>query len=704
MTNRQRPEGGGGTLARHGEQAAFADLEIFRRGYPRAFFFRHSEYFAAGRYGYPALDYPQWEETFLPLNGIMGKVLSEELDHTDKRNLEYFLRFKERHPGKAVLLHYNGNARLPTHDTEGFFAGHWLYAAGTHLTQDVDADNGTAVLHVADPAIFHLGIGRFDDQNDDIGVAIVSDDGKPDWRQAEQVKLVAIDHARRTITVARGAYGTKPRAFPAGSYLAPHMVEGPWDRGHPLSWLYNISTAAPRDAHGRNASDALLEDLVAKFGLGGPLAAFDGLEFDAFRSTLEGPRGLPDADTDNDGIADAGIIANVNSYLLGRIAFTEALRARLPDKLIMADGWSAIQRLAYPFLNGIESEGWPSLPDYEVVDWSGGLNRHAFWAHRGLPPRLSYINHKYNTSAEERQHGTTVNYANARLVLAAAQFTDSAFAYLIKPAEGERVFGVFDELWQGTDHRANWLGMPLGPAVHLAEESSDLLGGKGVQWDEALIARFLGEGVAFARQTGRLVITAAGADSSPRRETAPGSLPVLPPLARVDDPMMTFTLPRVTIPGEDLYIALTVQAAPLVTYPGIGRRITVRATPRTATAGAIESFTLADDSPFVATFFFRSVGPGFVDLTFQIEGDAPLTVERLTMHAAADAMYRAFEYGAVFANPSTRPYTFDIQRLLPGASFRRLRGAPDQDPATNNGALVGETLTIGPKDALFVQR
>ena len=67
-------------------------------------------------------------------------------------------------------------------------------------------------------------------------------------------------------------------------------------------------------------------------------------------------------------------------------------------------------------------------------------------------------------------------------------------------------------------------------------------------------------------------------------------------------------------------------------------------------------------------------------------------------------MYREFERGLVLANPSPRPYTFDLATLFPGRSFRRIQGSPRQDPATNNGAPVAGTLTLGPKDALFLVR
>jgi hypothetical protein len=67
-------------------------------------------------------------------------------------------------------------------------------------------------------------------------------------------------------------------------------------------------------------------------------------------------------------------------------------------------------------------------------------------------------------------------------------------------------------------------------------------------------------------------------------------------------------------------------------------------------------------------------------------------------------IYREFEHGLVLANPSPRPYELDLERLLPGRKFRRLEGSPEQDPATNDGTPVGATLTLRPKEGLFLVR
>jgi hypothetical protein len=75
-----------------------------------------------------------------------------------------------------------------------------------------------------------------------------------------------------------------------------------------------------------------------------------------------------------------------------------------------------------------------------------------------------------------------------------------------------------------------------------------------------------------------------------------------------------------------------------------------------------------------------------------------------TPHAHPDAIYRRFEHGLALANPSPRPYVFDLDKLFPGQTFRRLRGSRTQDTIANDGSAVGGKLELGPKEGLFLVR
>jgi hypothetical protein len=114
--------------------------------------------------------------------------------------------------------------------------------------------------------------------------------------------------------------------------------------------------------------------------------------------------------------------------------------------------------------------------------------------------------------------------------------------------------------------------------------------------------------------------------------------------------------------------------------------------------------TWVNDRVFRSSFYYRHVQSDQVNLTFDIEGPEDVTIRRITAHAHPDAIYRVFEHGLVLANPSRRPYTFDLDQLLPGRQYRRIQATPRQDTENNNGRLVGSTVTLEERDALFLVR
>lgn len=467
-----------------------SELDILGTDYPRAFFFRATES-AFDERRYPT--YESWERDFDRLQGIIGKCLDEECVGRQLRNPEFFSRFKQRHPRQVVLLHFNGNARDPRYQTESYFAGHWIYRRATKILEDVPAESGETVIRVADARDFHVNSGRYQTSNDDIGLFAMTPEGTHDWYHSEQVKLLAVDHQHNTITVERGCYGTKPRAFSAGeSRAAAHQVEGPWGRRNHVMWYYNFCVHCPRDRSGLTCADHLVEDLARWFGAQGPLAAFDGLEFDVMFHETHG-------DTNGDGEPDGGVIDGINQYGIGVIQFARQLRKRVGiDFILQGDGALGAggirSQRAWGLLNGIESEGWPNLNDWEFDDWSGGLNRHAFWQANARAPVFNYVNHKWNQPVPgepgARSH-PDVPFSRHRLTFAACQFVDAMVCYSFAPRSGaDGRFGVWDELVGGTAQQVGWLGAPLGQAQRLALASPDLLDGSGC--GDALAARISG--------------------------------------------------------------------------------------------------------------------------------------------------------------------------------------------------------------------
>jgi len=172
-------------------------LQLLSAGYPRTFFFRQAEESAASGHA----DFAQWSGEFAGLMGIMGKALDEEVPGRS-RNADFFTRFKAAHPGQAVLLHMNGNSRDPRFEGGRFFAGHWLYFNGATITADVPAQTGESLIAVSNPELFEAKSGRGGkNANDDIGLCLLDAQGRPDWGRSEQVELLALDKAKKTIRV-----------------------------------------------------------------------------------------------------------------------------------------------------------------------------------------------------------------------------------------------------------------------------------------------------------------------------------------------------------------------------------------------------------------------------------------------------------------------------------------------------------------------
>jgi len=665
-------------------------LRLLQDGYPRAFFFRQSEGLAAQQ----KISYPQWEACFGRLMGIEGKVLDEEVPGRSARNIDFFTKFKTAHPEQLVMLHYNGNARDPRDHTEKFFAGHWLYYNGAKIVEDVPAGAGESEIKVDNPGLFLVEIGRYKNANDDIGLCILDDAGQPDWRQSEQVQLLTVDASRKVLRVRRGCYGSSPRAFQAGkAYAAAHVTEGPWGDKSNLLWFYNYSTRCPRDAQGRTCAEVLVDELAARFLPGGELAAFDGLEFDVLHHNVGGGKGKRSADCDADGRSDLGVFDGINTYGIGVLDFCRRLREKLgPNRLILADGMGLANQRAFHILNGIESEGWPDLRDSQIRDWSGGLNRQWFWGRNAAAPVFNYINHKFTAPGAKpgQVKMADVPFSTHRLVFAAAVCTDSALCYSFAPPKpADELLGIWDELQKGTEKQLGWLGQPLGPSVRLAEQQPDVLGGRGNPVRDAFLRRLSG-GVQFSLDAGGVKIAAAESGAS----------------------QLHFRLAGVPCNGPDLFVSVTARGTRLKDYPPEVARlmwvgIADHGGPDLAAKGgaqgdAARHMSWLSDQQFTSGFYFSEVKSRSVDVEWTIEGAEPVWISSIRVYQHPDAIYREFEHGLVLANPSPRPYTFDLERLLPGRKFRRLKGSPQQDPVANNGAPVAGKIELQPRDGIFL--
>jgi hypothetical protein len=174
---------------------------------------------------------------------------------------------------------------------------------------------------------------------------------------------------------------------------------------------------------------------------------------------------------------------------------------------------------------------------------------------------------------------------------------------------------------------------------------------------------------------------------------------------------MTVRLTGVNPGGADLLVMMRAHGEPMPGYPVEGQRLVwltatrdgqpvVQGEHRFGTKVRRHAY-LSDDG-YVNAWYYNDLPAGPMDLSFEFEGVAPMRIEELRLFGAVDACVREFEHGAIVANPSKRPYSFDMAALFPGRRFRRIKGRANQCPDVNTGEPVGETLTLPTHDALFL--
>jgi hypothetical protein len=679
------------------KQDKLTNLKIMEENYPRAFFFRASE-----RTMYYD-NYEEWEDTYDDLMGFIGQALPyQRLDHIPgdlDKNPEYYRRFKKDNPDQMILMHLATNAHDPRAQPIDIFDGHWLYYNGATILSDVPAKGGTMEIKVSDAKLFHLNIGFTNDRAEDIGLCTLDENGKPNWNEAEQVQLVAVDTVNNLITVDRCQYGTAPRVFKAGlAYAASHVWNGPWnDRTH-LAWSYNYSTLCPPDSEGKLCSERLAKDYLGKeLGENGLVPTIDGLAFDVvWQKPRVSPRQakgrLPDFNAD--GIGD-----NYNTdstYLIGVTDFFRDLREELGEgRIITSDGMSFDNQRAFGILNGMESEGFPRGNDPHIKDWSGGINRLLFWDQNGRKPVFSYVNYKYFRNVD--RSSITINYP--RLVMAASCLANTGICMNLSPGDfvdsnnqnennKKSEMQIWDELVMGKAKQLGWLGKPLTPAMHLAQQGINVLDKMGVKGAENLLQSLKGDDVGFTLED----------DGSIRMQSF------------LDD--MRIQLENIPCKDADMTVFITARSRTREGFPSEYARLLIASAnqPGLPFPDALQGHfnednrfaSFVNEQEFTSFFNFSDLESETVNLEILVEGGDPVWITGIEIYAQADAMYREFQNGLVLANPNSKPITFNLGTLFPEQTFKRIEGSKDQDPVHNDGSLVDGTVTLQGKDALFL--
>jgi hypothetical protein len=182
--------------------------------------------------------------------------------------------------------------------------------------------------------------------------------------------------------------------------------------------------------------------------------------------------------------------------------------------------------------------------------------------------------------------------------------------------------------------------------------------------------------------------------------------------ARRDTSTIQFKLTGIPCKRDDLFVSVTMRAKPMEEYrindmPRLVKvsvpesDYTIPDIPRTGGINQ-ELEAYVDGKGSKNGFYFRQMKEGTTTLECEIEGDEPVWISSITVHAHPDARVREYENGVVLANPSYHKYVFDIGGLFPKTRLRRLRASVGQDPDANSGERVGANVALDALDALFL--
>lgn len=662
------------------------------KGFPRAVLFRSGVEQAARRNDTVAQVISIAERYDM----VIAKALNEEVPGL-LATAPYLRAIKARYPDKIVLDHFLFEGRNPLTSQPSVFPGHWLLLNGTILSADITRSD--SVLQVANSSVLREG--------EAVQLTALDASGKSDYTRVEQVRIISISTGRATVE--RGAYGSQPLDFQRNqTRVAAHA----WTEYSNQVWKYNFCLEGPKDAQGRRLIEALAQNLAEYLRPGGILEGLDGYQFDVARFSIssknQGERRL---DCDNDGAPDGAYINGVNSYGLGAVTFTRALRSLVGDDMFLiseATGASADRDIAYA--NGIENESFPDLHRWD--DFSAAYERYQYWLQKARQPRLSYLQLKETTEAFTRcaaqDKGTNWKY---RLAIGAALLGDGFFAYLPTNPEAEvdcsfqdpvtrYTYAELDEFKAGKDNRWNYLGKPIeeprrldmiGGATSLLPNGNFEIDLKGVELavlggSQAMVTRDesqAGTGIASLRV------------SITRLDPDPG------------DNKVRLEFPKFGVQkGKEYTLRLRVRADPKYrlidpTFAEVPR--SVLTVIRVAGMPPLSQDIMADGSwrQYSLTFVAPADDPA-ASLAFFLGkegGDVWLDDVHL-FQGTGNIFVRRFENGVVLVNASTQLVSFDAQTLFPGMALRRISGT--QDPTINSGAPVGPRIAVAGRDALIL--
>lgn len=626
------------------------------------------------------------------------------------------------------------------------FPGYWVYEAGADTTEKIPGNQQDVTVKVTDirpflPSSHPHSVNRLKRPSfmKDIVICPRGTESELDWLRAEFASIVSIDEPTRKISLRRWTTRKAAwREFPAGAYLAPNANQialppfpkawtkylGLRESEYVTPFLPNVTRFCPRDPRtGLNAAEWLARHWIDVKRKHYP--TLDGFVFDVSAGTFH-PSGRisRQSDCDVEGTPDYFYFKGLDFWALGMYDFFSYLRHGVAGEFdglgqelaLASDANTNEETRFFDLLNGAEYEFGtvnPFRPRTHM--YSSNLDRYLLWSTRSRTPRLSYIHNKYPT---DTYHGGTTddlafymhdNYY--RLDMATACMGTgyvgnavsrpgghSAVAYPERKQQikehGTALPLDWDEYHCGDANTRNWLGRPLAPPVRLTHhlDRSDFV------WR--------------ANSASAVLTTDPGYEAEIAKPNGDGSVTAV--IQEVQPWLNTSFKIRLGIPvrglKKDQEYALRFRAqAPSPygkvdpRYASIPRNLEVRLTADSVTGPAQESLVFAGDREIVLTLTAPADGDGRLEFGLA-EEPGEITLSDINLReGCADVLYRRFENGLVMLNGSaTTPYVFDLKTLVPREAYQRIRG--NQDPEHNSGEMVGGSLTLAPRDGIFLRR
>lgn len=672
------------------EVTEISQKEALSAGFPRTLFFRGDTY-ASDK------DYEHWESAHMQYNGVTKKYLTEEVD-MEPHVAEFANQFALEHPEKLMLVHLNGeqivNKRKEVH--EKYFPGHWVYEEGTLLLEDIkDSDTvlklGSAQAFEEEAYIVRGGGQSVGTLPHDVLIVKLDEQGNQLWYESEYATVKKVDYENNTITVERGRYFSTPSSFTKGStYVAPIAGNG-WAGN--LLWYFNLSSVCPEDKNGKTSADIFLEEIEGWFGEEGELRELDGIGFDVcyFSATHHNSW-----DTNNDGVADKGIIDGENIWRVGNWNFMQELRNSFGSEFIItADGWKDEMQRAVGVLNGMESEGLCRYNDgFRQI--SRTLNQHTYWnLHNSVKYQFSYITSKLRNPVDQ-----DISTQLRRMGMGVACGLGVAYTSDNQP-----------EVYGGILNQRNWMGLPVSELKYIAKDAPDLFTGAGIEMDDSFIEQFDLEDTDYRVEDNILFIK--GTNEKPYMDMRIAGPEIM--LPEGGDLIIFFEAKALegyydleepnSVPRK---INIIVNGNPLKTLPG--------ETPQDIAMHNNLAGFMGTPGYTPLNFYFRNIGRRDepVKITLEVEEQGEFAIRNFIAHNAPCTMAREFENAVVLINPSYDEHRFDLKKLFPDVNeLHRIKAVEGdqtysrdnkESVAYNNGEKIDDlsVVTVPGLNAIFL--